>query len=94
MKKMLWIVNPHAGRGAMRGKLIDCILAFQEAGFDVTLHVTEGPEDATRVTQARAGEFDRIVCAGGDGTLNEVVTGLMQSKVRPPRPEPWEYRDW
>lgn len=31
MKKMLWIVNPHAGRGAMRGKLIDCILAFQEA---------------------------------------------------------------
>ena len=42
MKKMLWIVNPHAGRGAMRGKLIDCILTFQEAGFDVTLHVTEG----------------------------------------------------
>ena len=84
MKKMLWIVNPHAGRGAMRGKLIDCILAFQKAGFDVTLHVTEGPEDATRVAQARAGEFDRIVCAGGDGTLNEVVTGLMQSKVRPP----------
>ena len=84
MKKMLWIVNPHAGRGAMRGKLIDCILTFQEAGFDVTLHVTEGPEDATRVAQARAGEFDRIVCAGGDGTLNEVVTGLMQSKVRPP----------
>ena len=84
MKKMLWIVNPHAGRGAMRGKLIDCILAFQKAGFDVTLHITEGPEDATRVAQARAGEFDRIVCAGGDGTLNEVVTGLMQSKVRPP----------
>ena len=55
MKKMLWIVNPHAGRGAMRGKLIDCILTFQEAGFDVTLHVTEGPEDATRVAQARAG---------------------------------------
>ena len=85
MKKMLWIVNPHAGRGAMRGKLIDCILTFQEAGFDVTLHVTEGPEDATRVAQARAGEFDRIVCAGGDGTLNEVVTGLMQSKVHDQR---------
>ena len=49
LKKLLWIVNPHAGRGAMRGKLIDCILAFQQAGFDVTLHVTEGPEDATRV---------------------------------------------
>lgn len=84
LKKLFWIVNPHAGRGAMRGKLIDCILAFQQAGFDVTLHVTEGPEDATRVAKARAGEFDRIICAGGDGTLNEVVTGLMQSEVRPP----------
>ena len=83
MKKMLWIVNPHAGRGAMRGKLIDCILTFQEAGFDVTLHVTEGPEDATRVAQARAGEFDRIVCAGGDGTLNETLSGLMQLEQRP-----------
>ena len=77
LKKLLWIVNPHAGRGAMRGKLIDCILAFQQAGFDVTLHVTEGPEDATRVAKARAGEFDRIVCAGGDGTLNLAVSGLM-----------------
>ena len=84
LKKLLWIVNPHAGRGAMRGKLIDCILAFQQAGFDVTLHVTEGPEDATRVAKARAGEFDRIVCAGGDGTLNETLSGVMQLPQRPP----------
>ncbi len=84
MKKMLWIVNPKAGRGAMSGKVIDCIGAFQQAGFEVTVHVTESAHDATRVVYARAAEFDRIVCAGGDGTLNEVVTGLMQSDVRPP----------
>ena len=36
------------------------------------------------MVRERAGEFDRIVCAGGDGTLNEVVTGLMESENRPP----------
>ncbi|MDO5142928.1 MAG: YegS/Rv2252/BmrU family lipid kinase [Eubacteriales bacterium] len=84
MKKMLLIINPQAGRGAMRGKVIDCISAFQQAGYEVTVHVTEGAQDATRVAQRKALLFDRIVCAGGDGTLNETVTGLMQAPVRPP----------
>ena len=83
MKKMLWIVNPHAGRGAMSGKIIGCIDAFQQAGYEVTLYVTQGAQDATRMVRERAGEFDRIVCAGGDGTLNEVVTGLMESEDAP-----------
>ena len=83
MKKLLWIVNPHAGRGAMSGKVIGCVTAFQQAGYDVTLYVTQGAQDATRVARERAGEFDRIICAGGDGTLNEVVTGLMEAPVRP-----------
>ena len=84
MKKLLWIVNPHAGRGALSGKVIPCINVFQQAGYDVTVYVTQGAQDATRVVRERALAFDRIVCAGGDGTLNEVVTGLMESPVRPP----------
>ena len=84
MKKLLWIVNPHAGRGALSGKVIPCVAAFQQAGYDVNVYVTQGAQDATRVVRGRAGEFDRIVCAGGDGTLSEVVTGLMESPVRPP----------
>ena len=83
MKKLLWIVNPHAGKGAMSGKIIGCVAEFQKAGYDVTIYITQGAQDATRVAQERAGEFDRIVCAGGDGTLNEVVTGLMQAETRP-----------
>lgn len=67
MKKMLWIVNPHAGRGAMSGKIISCVNAFQQADYEVTLYVTQGAQDATRKVRERAGEFDRIVCAGGDG---------------------------
>ena len=84
MKKLLWIVNPHAGRGAMSGKVIGCVNAFQQAGFEVTIYVTQGAQDATRVVCERAGDFDRIVCAGGDGTLNEVVTGMMESGVHTP----------
>ena len=84
MKKLLWIVNPHAGRGAISSKAIACINVFQQAGYDVTVYVTQGARDATRVVRRRAIAFDRVVCAGGDGTLNEVVTGLMESPVRPP----------
>lgn len=83
MPKLLWIVNPHAGRGEIASKAIECIEIFQNAGYDVTVYITQGAQDATRIACEQAGEFDRIVCAGGDGTLNETVTGLMQSKIRP-----------
>ena len=47
MKKLLWIVNPHAGRGALSGKVIPCINVFQQAGYDVTVYVTQGAQDAS-----------------------------------------------
>ena len=55
MKRMLWILNPHAGRGAMSGKIIGCVTAFQQAGYDVTIYITQGAQDATRVARERAG---------------------------------------
>ncbi len=84
MKKLLWIVNPAAGRGAAAGKVVECLSIFQNAGYEVTVYATQGARDAVRVVKERAGGFDRIVCAGGDGTLSEVVTGLMESETRPP----------
>ncbi len=68
------------------GKIIPCVSAMQQAGFDVTIYITQGAQDAVRVVCERAGEFERIICAGGDGTLNEAVTGLMQVQpsLRPP----------
>lgn len=84
MRKLLWIVNPAAGRGEIVSRALDCIDVFQKAGYDVTVHLTQSAGDGCRVAQERAGEFGRIVCAGGDGTLNEVVTGLMHADARPP----------
>lgn len=76
MKKLLFIYNLHAGKGTLRGRLAP-ILDALTAEWDVTVHPTRGPEDAAVVARDRAEEFDRIVCSGGDGTLHEVVSGLM-----------------
>lgn len=77
MKKLLFIYNLHAGKGTLRGRLSP-ILDELTREWDVTVHPTRGPGDATAVARDRAGEFDRIVCSGGDGTLHEVVSGLME----------------
>lgn len=83
MKKLLFIYNIHAGKGLLKSKLAAVLDAFVKAGWDVTVRPTQEAEDATAVTIGRAGEFDRIVCSGGDGTLHEVVSGLMTLEARP-----------
>ena len=82
--KMLFLVNPKAGQQELRTHLMDVIDVFTAGGYDVTVHTTQSPGDLTGWIAAYGQEFDRIVCAGGDGTLNEAVTGLMQLEDRPP----------
>ena len=61
MKKMLWIVNPHAGRGALSGKVIGCVNVFQQAGYDVTYDAdTQTPGIAAPQTRIFAPENDEV----------------------------------
>lgn len=83
MKKLLFIYNPHAGKGTIRQRLGDVVDRFAAAGYQVTLHPTTGPKDATRAALDEAPLYDHVVCCGGDGTLNEVVTGLLQLEHPP-----------
>ena len=83
MKKMLLFVNPAAGREEMRGALMDAISRFTAAGYEVTCHPTQKPHDISEVIRDRGGQFDMIVACGGDGTLNETVTGLMHLNKKP-----------
>ncbi len=83
MKKMLFIFNPQAGKGQLRPKLSAVLDVFTKAGWLVTVHPTQFKGDATNLTAELGGEFDRIVCCGGDGTLHETVTGLMTLPERP-----------
>ncbi|MCD7745097.1 MAG: YegS/Rv2252/BmrU family lipid kinase [Lachnospiraceae bacterium] len=84
MKKMLFVYNPKSGKGQIRFNLSRIIERFSMADFDVTVYPTKAVRDAAQTVCARAADFDMIVCSGGDGTLDEVVTGLMESGVRRP----------
>lgn len=79
-KKLLFIYNPHSGKGSIKEYLPQVLDIFVKAGFCVGVHPTQGEEDATKKVIESAKEFDRVVCSGGDGTLNEVITGVMQSE--------------
>ncbi len=81
MKKMLLLYNPKSGTGQIRFSLSKIIERFSAADYDVTVYPTKAPGDATDTVRARAADYDMIVCSGGDGTLDEVVTGLMESGV-------------
>ncbi len=83
-KKMLFIFNPHAGKGSMGSKLLALLNYFTSAGYDVTAYPTQMPEDALKKTKEEAAQYDLLVCSGGDGTLDEVVTGMLQGNVQIP----------
>lgn len=77
MKNLLFIYNPTAGKGQVPEGLSPILDVFTKADWLVTAYPTQGKGDATRIARELALHFERIVCAGGDGTLSEVVTGLM-----------------
>lgn len=77
MKRLLFIYNAHAGKKRIAQKLHDVVYLFATAGYEVTVHPTLFRGDATKTAAELGGQYDHVVCCGGDGTLNEVVTGLM-----------------
>ncbi len=77
MKHLLFIINPNAGKSAIRNDLFDIIQIFQNGGYEVVTYFTTGPDDAERKVIADGGAYDLIVCAGGDGTLNNTIRGYM-----------------
>lgn len=84
MKKLLLIINPVAGRNQAQADLFKMVRVFSEHDCEVTVYPTRGPQDCTRKVLADAGRFDLVVCCGGDGTLNEMVSGMMQREDHVP----------
>ena len=77
-KKLLFIVNPRAGKRKSHAPLFDAVSIYSEAGYLVSVHVTSHPGEATELAEDFGAEFDLVVCHGGDGTLNETVNGVMR----------------
>jgi len=82
-KKLLMIVNPTAGKSKSRGPLFDAASVFSQAGYLISIHNTAFPGDAAQTAAALGKDYDVVVAVGGDGTLNQVVSGLMTLPERP-----------
>lgn len=82
-KKLLLIVNPRSGKIQSRSPLFDALGVFSDAGYLVKIHNTVGACDATETVAAEGANYDAVVCVGGDGTLNETVSGLMRLENPP-----------
>ncbi len=78
MKKMLFIYNPNAGKGLLKAKLSDVLDIMVKAGYELVVYPTQSYKDAYRKVVHMDNDFDMVVCSGGDGTLDEVVTGMMK----------------
>ena len=76
MKKLYLIINPNAGTRQGRRFLPEMISVLTRGGYLCSVYITEKRGDASDFARDHAGEADLVVACGGDGTLNEVITGL------------------
>ena len=76
-KRLLFVFNPCSGKAQIKNQLAEIVDTMVKAGYEVTIYPTQCAGDATEKIQSEAGSCDLIVCSGGDGTLDEVVTGMM-----------------
>lgn len=79
MPKLQLILNPVSGQQRGKRLLSELIALFGEFGWQSTVFVTRARGDATRFAALYGGEYDRVVCVGGDGTFNETVDGLLSA---------------
>ena len=76
LKSLFLIINPNAGTRQARRFLPEMISVFNRAGYLCSVFITEKRGDAVEFARDHAGEANVVVACGGDGTLNEVITGL------------------
>ncbi|MCQ2512791.1 MAG: YegS/Rv2252/BmrU family lipid kinase, partial [Lachnospiraceae bacterium] len=78
MNRLLFVYNPKAGKGKVVKHINQIKAAFKKWGWAITMYQTKAPKDGKREIMERASEFDMVVCAGGDGTLSETVSAMME----------------
>jgi YegS/Rv2252/BmrU family lipid kinase len=83
-KKALLIINPVAGRKQVQRFVVQIVRSLMDKGYLVTTVVTAGRAQAREWIAQRGGDFDLLVCAGGDGTLNECASGMADANLSIP----------
>ena len=77
--KLLLIINPNSGDGDAKHWMFDMVSAFSEKYRYITTYLSKGRGDIISTLCECSGEYDAVVCCGGDGTLHEVLNGLVRS---------------
>lgn len=83
-KRLLFVFNPHSGKAQIKNQLLDIVDTMVKAEYEVTIYPTQAPGDAIHKVETEAGDYDLVVCSGGDGTLDETVTGMMNREEKVP----------
>ena len=78
MKKMLFVMNPYAGMRRANRYLADLLTIFGQADYEIIARMTCGTGDASRIVREKCAGVDLVVCAGGDGTFNETISGILR----------------
>lgn len=89
MKKLLFVVNPMAGKSAYKVNFGEALLAMHQGGIIPTVRFTAKQGDATRIVEETGADYDIVCCLGGDGTLSEVIEGIV--RIAPERRPPIGY---
>ncbi|MCF0228598.1 MAG: YegS/Rv2252/BmrU family lipid kinase [Parasporobacterium sp.] len=84
MEKILFVYNPNSGKGRIAACAEEITGYFSDNGYEVDVYATKGPLDGRNKVQNCAKDYSRVVCSGGDGTLSEVISGIMESPVKVP----------
>lgn len=84
MKKLLLIMNPAAGTKKANPHLPEILSVFGQAGYACLSFMTQKRGDGTALAAQYATQSDLIVCIGGDGTFNEVISGVVSAGATTP----------
>lgn len=81
--KMLLVINPKSGKAQIKNRLLEILDIFAKQGYEIQVHITQQAMEAKEAAARYGGSVDLVVCSGGDGTLNETISGLMELEHRP-----------
>ncbi len=80
---VLVIGNPISGTGQTEARIAELVVALEQRGHEVDVFLTQGPSDARNCARDVGPEVERLIIAGGDGTVNDVLNGLPDPSVVP-----------
>ena len=84
MKKVLLVINPNAGKMKSRTAMYEIVSRLCKAGYQVCVQVTQHRGHAAELAREAWRNSDLCICCGGDGTLNEIITGMMRAERKIP----------